>query len=135
MDKLIYDDRKATISNDGATIMKLLEIVHPAAQVLFMRDSDSHSRPARGRTGGWAGVLVDGAGARRQAGASLRLLQVLVDIAKSQDSEVGDGTTSVVVLANELLQEAKPFIEDSVQPQVGLDDGILACMPRLDTFC
>merc|ERR1711998_164504 len=64
MDKLIYDERKATISNDGATIMKLLEIVHPAAQVL-------------------------------------------VNIAKSQDSEVGDGTTSVVVIANELLAEAK----------------------------
>ena len=83
--------------------------------------------------------MVDGAEARRQAGASLRLLQVLVDIAKSQDSEVGDGTTSVVVLANELLQEAKPFIEDSVQPQVWL--GLLGCsramqhVARLDTCC
>ena len=53
MDKLIVDSRgKTTISNDGATIVNLLEVIHPA-----------------GRT--------------------------LVDIAKSQDAEVGDGTTSV----------------------------------------
>ena len=34
MDKLIFDGRKVTISNDGATIMKLLEIAHPAAKTL-----------------------------------------------------------------------------------------------------
>uniref|UniRef100_A0A2P2MJ00 T-complex protein 1 subunit eta-like n=1 Tax=Rhizophora mucronata TaxID=61149 RepID=A0A2P2MJ00_RHIMU len=75
MDKLIHDDKgNVTISNDGATIMKLLDIVHPAAKIL-------------------------------------------VDIAKSQDSEVGDGTTTVVLLAAEFLKEAKPFIEDGVHPQ------------------
>ena len=75
MDKLVYDERgQTTISNDGATIMKLLEIVHPAAKLL-------------------------------------------VDISKSQDSEVGDGTTTVVVLAGELLKEAKPFVEEGVHPQ------------------
>lgn len=75
MDKLIHDDKgTTTISNDGATIMKLLDIVHPAAKIL-------------------------------------------VDIAKSQDSEVGDGTTTVVLFAGEFLKEAKPFIEDGVHPQ------------------
>ncbi|KAL0372104.1 UNVERIFIED_CONTAM: T-complex protein 1 subunit eta [Sesamum calycinum] len=75
MDKLIHDEKgNTTISNDGATIMKLLDIVHPAAKIL-------------------------------------------VDIAKSQDSEVGDGTTTVVLLAGEFLKEAKPFIEDGVHPQ------------------
>ncbi|KAJ0980223.1 hypothetical protein J5N97_008478 [Dioscorea zingiberensis] len=75
MDKLIHDDKgNTTISNDGATIMKLLDIIHPAAKIL-------------------------------------------VDIAKSQDSEVGDGTTKVVLLAGEFLKEAKPFIEDGVHPQ------------------
>lgn len=64
-----------TISNDGATIMKLLDIVHPAAKTL-------------------------------------------VDIARAQDSEVGDGTTSVVVLAGEMLKEVKGFVEDGVSPQV-----------------
>jgi T-complex protein 1 subunit eta len=34
MDKLIFDGRKVTISNDGATLMKLLEIAHPAAKTL-----------------------------------------------------------------------------------------------------
>lgn len=52
----------------------------------------------------------------------------MVDIAKSQDAEVGDGTTSgldmfptlclVVVLAAEFLKRAKPFIEDGVHPQL-----------------
>jgi len=76
MDKLIVSSQgKATISNDGATIMKLLDIVHPAAKTL-------------------------------------------VDIAKSQDAEVGDGTTSVVLLAGEFLKQSKPFVEEGVHPQV-----------------
>lgn len=76
MDKLIVEKNgKATISNDGATIMKLLDIVHPAAKVL-------------------------------------------VDIAKSQDSEVGDGTTSVVLLAGEFLSQLKPYIEEGVHPRI-----------------
>jgi len=76
MDKLIVDSRgKATISNDGATIMKLLDVVHPAAKTL-------------------------------------------VDIAKSQDAEVGDGTTSVVILAGEFLKQCKPFVEEGVHPRV-----------------
>ncbi|CAK9829589.1 T-complex protein 1 subunit eta [Anthophora retusa] len=76
MDKLIVDQNgKATISNDGATILKLLEVVHPAAKTL-------------------------------------------VDIAKSQDAEVGDGTTSVVLLAGEFLKQMKPFIEEGVHPRI-----------------
>jgi T-complex protein 1 subunit eta len=34
MDKLVFDGNKVTISNDGATIMRLLDIVHPAAKTL-----------------------------------------------------------------------------------------------------
>eukprot|EP00128_Syssomonas_multiformis_P017373 Colp12_sorted_trinity150504_noHs@33293 len=76
MDKLVVDGhQKVTISNDGATIMRLLDVVHPAAKVL-------------------------------------------VDIAKSQDAEVGDGTTSVVVLATEFLKECKPFVEEGIHPQI-----------------
>lgn len=41
----------------------------------------------------------------------------LVDVSLSQDAEVGDGTTSVVILSGELLKEAKPFIEDGVHPR------------------
>jgi T-complex protein 1 subunit eta len=76
MDKLIVEKNgKATISNDGATIMKLLDIVHPAAKSL-------------------------------------------VDIAKSQDAEVGDGTTSVVLLAGEFLKQIKSYVEEGVHPRI-----------------
>lgn len=64
-----------TISNDGATIMKKLDIVHPAAKTL-------------------------------------------VDISLSQDAEVGDGTTTVVILAAEFLKESKAFVEEGVHPQL-----------------
>ncbi|KAJ1912412.1 T-complex protein 1 subunit eta [Mycoemilia scoparia] len=76
MDKLMVDKNdRVTISNDGATIMKLLDIVQPAARTL-------------------------------------------VDIARSQDAEVGDGTTSVVLLAGEILKEVKSFVEEGVSPHV-----------------
>ncbi|KAJ3581495.1 hypothetical protein NHX12_016581 [Muraenolepis orangiensis] len=75
MDKLMVDSRgKATISNDGATILKLLDVVHPAAKTL-------------------------------------------VDIAKSQDAEVGDGTTSVTLLVAEFLRQLKPYVEEGLHPQ------------------
>ena len=75
MDKLMFDGKKVTISNDGATIMKQLDIAHPAAKTL-------------------------------------------VDISMSQDAEVGDGTTSVVLLAAEMLKQVKIFVEDEVHPQI-----------------
>ena len=75
MDKLIHCNGKVVISNDGATIMKTLEIVHPAAKSM-------------------------------------------VDISMAQDSEAGDGTTSVVVLANEFMKEAKQYVEEGVHPQL-----------------
>eukprot|EP00392_Amoebophrya_sp_AT5.2_P013041 g13152.t1 len=75
MDKLMVDEQgEALVTNDGATVMKRLNVVHPAAKML-------------------------------------------VDIAKSQDMEVGDGTTSVVVLCGEFLREAKLFLEDGVVAQ------------------
>ncbi|KAL7272629.1 T-complex protein 1 subunit eta [Rhizina undulata] len=75
-DLLLVDaNGKQTITNDGATVMKLLDIVHPAARIL-------------------------------------------TDIARSQDAEVGDGTTSVVVLAGEILKESKSFVEEGVSSQV-----------------
>ena len=43
--------------------------------------------------------------------------KTLVDIARSQDDEVGDGTTSVCLLAGELLRSVKPLIEDGLHPQ------------------
>ncbi|XP_011176434.1 T-complex protein 1 subunit eta [Zeugodacus cucurbitae] len=93
MDKLIVDSTgKATISNDGATIMKLLDIVHPAAKTL-------------------------------------------VDIAKSQDAEVGDGTTSVVLLAGEILKQVKPFVEEGVHARIiikAIRKALQLCMTKIN---
>lgn len=44
--------------------------------------------------------------------------RILVDIARSQDAEVGDGTTSVVVLAGEILKEIKEHVEQGLSPQI-----------------
>lgn len=71
---LVDGNGRQTITNDGATVMKLLDIVHPAARIL-------------------------------------------TDIARSQDAEVGDGTTSVVVLAGEILKEIKDHVETGVSTQ------------------
>ena len=43
--------------------------------------------------------------------------RILTDIARSQDAEVGDGTTSVVILAGEILKEVKEFIEQGISSQ------------------
>jgi len=72
---IVTSNGKTTISNDGATILKLLDVVHPAAQIL-------------------------------------------VDISRSQDAEVGDGTTSVTILAGELLKESKNFIEEGISSHI-----------------
>lgn len=61
------------ITNDGATILRQLEVEHPAAQVL-------------------------------------------VELAHLQDKEVGDGTTSVVILAGELLKRANDLIKNKIHP-------------------
>jgi len=44
--------------------------------------------------------------------------RVLIDISKTQDEEVGDGTTTVAVLAGELLREAEKLIQNKIHPQI-----------------
>ena len=74
LDKMLVDETgEVTITNDGATILKLLSIEHPAAKILG-------------------------------------------DLAQIQDKEVGDGTTSVVILAAELLRRATQLIKNKVHP-------------------
>ncbi|XP_042389746.1 T-complex protein 1 subunit alpha-like [Zingiber officinale] len=74
LDKMLVDDiGDVTITNDGATILKMLEVEHPAAKVL-------------------------------------------VELAELQDREVGDGTTSVVILAAELLKRANDLVRDRIHP-------------------
>lgn len=44
--------------------------------------------------------------------------KILIDISKTQDEEVGDGTTTVVVLAGELLREAEKLVQQKIHPQI-----------------
>ncbi|XP_064614692.1 T-complex protein 1 subunit beta-like [Liolophura sinensis] len=62
-------------------------------------------------------VTNDGATILRAIGVDNPAAKVLVDISKVQDDEVGDGTTSVVVLASELLKEAEKLVSMKIHPQ------------------
>ena len=52
---------------------------------------------------------------------------MLVDISKTQDEEIGDGTTSVAVLCGEMLREAEKLIEARIHPQTIVNGWRLAC--------
>ena len=79
MDKMLVDSLgDVTITNDGATILKEIDVQHPAAKML-------------------------------------------VEIAKTTDNEVGDGTTSAVVLAGALLEHAESLITQDVHPTIIVD--------------
>lgn len=62
-------------------------------------------------------VTNDGATILRSIGVDNPAAKVLVEISKVQDMEVGDGTTSVTVLASELLKEAEKLIAAKIHPQ------------------
>jgi archaeal chaperonin len=79
MDKMLVDSMgDVTVTNDGATMLKELDIQHPAAKMM-------------------------------------------VEIAKATDNQVGDGTTSAVVVAGALLQKAEDLIDKEVHPVVIVD--------------
>lgn len=85
LDKMLVDDiGDVTITNDGATILKLLEVEHPAAKVLC-------------------------------------------ELAELQDKEVGDGTTSVVIIAAELLKSADELVKQRIHPTSIISGYRLAC--------
>ncbi|MFA4878035.1 MAG: thermosome subunit alpha [Methanoregula sp.] len=76
MDKMLIDGiGEITITNDGVTILKEMDIEHPAAKMI-------------------------------------------VEVAKTQDAEVGDGTTTSVIIAGELLKNAEGLLAQSVHPTV-----------------
>ncbi|MGC9148286.1 MAG: TCP-1/cpn60 chaperonin family protein, partial [Sulfolobales archaeon] len=76
LDKMLIDSfGDVTITNDGATIVKEMEIQHPAAKLL-------------------------------------------VETAKATDAEVGDGTTSVIVLAGALLEKAERLLDQNIHPTI-----------------
>ena len=76
MDKMLVDSMgDVVITNDGVTILKEMDVQHPAAKML-------------------------------------------VEVAKTQDAEVGDGTTTSVILAGELLKKATDLIDANVHPTI-----------------
>merc|ERR1719348_361781 len=62
-------------------------------------------------------VTNDGATILRAVGVDNPAAKVLVEMSRVQDSEVGDGTTSVTVLASELIREAEKLVEMRIHPQ------------------
>ncbi len=79
MDKMLVDSfGDVTITNDGATMLKEMDVQHPAAKMM-------------------------------------------VEVSKTQDDEVGDGTTSVVVLTGELLEKALDLMDKKIHPTVIID--------------
>lgn len=79
MDKMLVDSLgDITITNDGATILKEIDVQHPAAKMM-------------------------------------------VEVAKATDSEVGDGTTSAVIIAGALLEKAESLIESEIHPVIIAD--------------
>ncbi|QXJ33979.1 thermosome subunit alpha [Saccharolobus shibatae] len=75
LDKMLVEGQDITITNDGATIVKNMEVQHPTAKLL-------------------------------------------IETAKTVDTEVGDGTTSVVVLAGLLLEKAEDLLNQKIHPTV-----------------
>lgn len=70
-----------------------------------------------GRNDGTVEVTNDGATILRSIGVDNPAAKILCDMSKVQDDEVGDGTTSVVVFASELLREAEKLIDMRIHPQ------------------
>ncbi|RWS09603.1 T-complex protein 1 subunit beta-like protein, partial [Dinothrombium tinctorium] len=71
----------------------------------------------QGREEGKVEITNDGATILKSIGVDNPAAKILVDISKTQDDEVGDGTTSVTVLATELLKEAEQLISMKLHPQ------------------
>ncbi|RLI83380.1 thermosome subunit [Archaeoglobales archaeon] len=76
MDKMLVDSLgDVVITNDGVTILKEMDVEHPAAKMI-------------------------------------------IEVAKTQENEVGDGTTTAVVIAGELLKRAEELLEQDIHPTV-----------------
>ncbi len=89
---------KQTITNDGATVMKVLCCTPGSLSPLRLA-------PCANMISQLLDIVHPAA-------------RILVDIARSQDAEVGDGTSSVVVLAGEILKEVKEHVEQGVSSQI-----------------
>ena len=76
MDKMLVDGLgDIVVTNDGVTILKEMDIEHPAAKML-------------------------------------------VEVAKTQEDEVGDGTTTAVIIAGELLKKSESLLDQDIHPTI-----------------
>ncbi|MDQ3872237.1 MAG: TCP-1/cpn60 chaperonin family protein [Thermoproteota archaeon] len=92
MDKMLVDSLgDVTITNDGATILKEIDVQHPAGKMM-------------------------------------------VEISKATDNEVGDGTTSTVVIAGSLLEKAEELITKNVHPTVVVEGYTKASQKAIETL-
>lgn len=92
MDKMLVDPiGDVTITNDGATILKEIDVQHPAAKMM-------------------------------------------VEVSKSVDNEVGDGTTSSVLMAGSLLEKAEELIDRNVHPSIIVDGYKKCCAKANEIF-
>ena len=93
LDKMLVDSfGDVTVTNDGVTIVKEMEVNHPAAKLL-------------------------------------------VEVAKAQDAEVGDGTTTAVVLAGTLLEKAESLLDQNIHPSIiieGYNEAMKKALEYLD---
>merc|ERR1719394_1574694 len=93
--------------------------------------------PGTGSVKGNATVTNDGATILKSVWIDNPAAKILVDISKTQDSECGDGTTSVVVLAAEILRNAQYLVEQKLHPQViikGYRIGLAAARSKLESI-
>ena len=79
-------------------------------------------------------VTNDGATILKSIALDNAAAKVLVNISKVQDDEVGDGTTSVAVLAAELLREAEKLVEQKIHPQTIIEGYRIASQAALETL-
>src|SRR5436190_5760966 len=92
MDKMLVDTLgDVTITNDGATILKEIDVQHPAAKMM-------------------------------------------VEISKATDNEVGDGTSSVVILAGALIEKAEELIGKDVHPTIIVDGYRKSAMKAIEVL-
>ena len=88
----------------------------PARRALNCALTAALARASQSGRGDTVTVTNDGATIMQSIYVDNPAAKVLVDISKVQDAEVGDGTTSVVVLAGELLREAEKLINQKIHP-------------------
>jgi thermosome len=72
-------------------------------------------------------VTNDGATVLKEIAVEHPAAKMMVEVAKTQDQEVGDGTTTAVVIAGELLSRAQALMEKGVHPTILVDGFTVAC--------